>query len=283
MINLFCKRLAQTLTLVLLTSTSVVGQIAFSPTILFMSDEKPVNELLIRNVTDVPQEVEFIERFGYPVRTPSGTLEMVYDDSISAAGHGLTGMLRIFPRKALIPPRSQQIVRLQVIKNGGENDQMYWTRLGIESRAVEMRTDDLNSDKDSPTLSYLFRQNIGVYYKHGHVHTGVVFNGIEKVDDGENIRLLISASRTGNSPYLGIMTARITNSDERVVSESEQVVNLFFDSTFSVSVDREKVKPGPYKLDITFETTRGDVPEEQLVKYPIQKFSTEFFIQEQAN
>lgn len=274
--------LVQVHILMIISAASVCGQIAFSPTMLFLSEDEPVKEMLVRNVTDTPQEVVFTERFGYPRRSLSGRLEMVYDDSDSAGSHSLSGMLRIFPKKVLMPPRSQQIVRFQVLQNGAEKDRVYWTRLGIESRGAET-TEYPVTAKETPAIPYLFRQNIGVYYKYGTVDTGVRLLGIEGMMDSETVRLLISASRTGNSPFLGIMTTRLISQQGRFISEAEQVVNLFFDTTIPVSFDREQIKPGLYNVDIIFETQRADLPDEQLVKSPTQHFKRELLIKENTH
>ena len=273
---------------VMMAAIPALGQIEFSPTILMMSKDDPVQQLLISNMTNTPKEVEFVERFGYPVHSESGTLEMVYDDSISGRNYGLSGMLRIFPRKLLLPAGARQVVRVYVGHNEAAKEQMYWTRLGIESKAVQPAFEDVSAtngvaDNDSMVVSTLFRQHIGVYYKHGSVQTGVTLNDTEILYDRDEIALLISASRTGNSPFLGIMTVRLTGRNGRVVHESERVVSLFFDDTISVLIDRDDVPPGFYTMDVSFETARGDLSDEELIKSPRQQFATELIIQGQTH
>lgn len=276
----FIATCSLTILFVMVGAIPVLGQVEFSPTILMMSEDEPVMQLLISNMTNTPKEVEFVERFGYPVHSESGTMEMVYDDSISGRNYGLSGMLRIFPRKLLLPAGARQVVRVYVGHNEAAKEQMYWTRLGIESKAVPPTLDDLSAaNDDSPIVSTLFRQHIGVYYKHGSVHTGVKLNGTKTLYDRDEITLLISASRTGNSPFLGIMTVRLTGRNGRVVHESERVVSLFFDDNISVLIDRDDVPPGFYTMDVSFETTRGDLSDEQLIKSPRQQFATELTIQ----
>jgi len=264
----------------------VNAQIAFSPTILFLDEEEPVKELVVRNVTDTPQEVEFVDRFGYPTRLSSGQLKMVYDDSIKSETYSLSGKLRIFPKKILIPPQSQQIVRLKVEMQENDQDQVYWSRIGIQSSPANKTVGDkYSASAEAPAISYLFRQNMGVYYKQGTVNTGVKIQGVYVDWDvrKNHQRLLIAASRTGNSPYLGIMTVHLTNQEGRIVLKSEQVINLFFNSTFPVLIDQEAVGTGLYRVDITFETARGDIPSDQLTISPAQHYSEELFIKKQAD
>jgi len=264
--------------LFLLTATASFGQIAFSPTILYLSDQEPVKEIRLSNVSDSYMEIDITARFGYPEWTESGSLEMVYNDSISATQFGLGDRLKIYPQKAIIPPRAQQTIRLRVANESINKNRLYWTRLGIRSGAAAQPVGVTGITEQTASVTFEVQQNLGVYYKHGELSTGVTLNSVNEISRSDTLKLAVSCSRTGNSPYIGIMSVRLVNGRGLSLAESEQIVNLFFDSEIPVSLVTGELPAGQYKIEVRFETSRGDIPEGQLVSSPLQVFTREILI-----
>lgn len=258
-----------------------VAQVTFNPTVLMMGQEDPVHEIQLTNLSDQPQEVEIIEQFGYPTSDEKGKLIMVYDDSTKAAAYGFMGKLRIYPSKMIIPARSRQVVRVQVRRQEDMKDRTFWTRLGIRSQAISEEVGKVDSVGGGTRISYVIQQNMGVFYKHGDVFTGLDLKNISHQGDKDTLDLLLSVERTGNSPYLGLVQVRLQNAGGEEIAFAEKVVGIYFDAVIRLQLIAEEMLAGSYQLQTIFKTTRGDIKDEDILRAEDQIFMKKLIIEEE--
>lgn len=261
-----------------LFSFRVYAQVAFTPTVLMINDDDPIQEIRLTNTSYDPQVVEVVKNFGYPIRDNSGKLKMVYEDSSSAHRYDLGDHLRIYPSKVIIPPRSRQVIRVQVLNRNHLKNQMYWTRLGIQSRAQRKDIGETDSEWNETSISYLIKQNMGVYYRHGRVKSELQMKDISYSARNHTLSLFASLQRTGNSPFLGIATIQLKNEAGKVIGLSEMVVNIFFDTVIPFTIKAEEILEGHYTIEIKFETTRNDIDDPEQIKAAPQIFTRELKI-----
>lgn len=244
------------------------AQISISPTVIFIHDNSNVATLYIANRSDETQEVAISARFGYPDSDEDGNLVMNYADEEAEAAYGLTERLRVFPRSVRLEPGSQQMVRIQVLPESGRPDGLYWTRLSIISNTVTPDLDQERTEGIGTRISYRFDQNIGVYYRRGEVGTGLNVLSVGTERDGDELTLKPVLQRTGNSPYMGSMSAVLYNSAGQPVRESQQTFTAFFTQTRPIQIDVSGLPPGNYSVEIRFETRRRDIRPEDIVGAP---------------
>jgi hypothetical protein len=72
---------------------------------------------------------------------------------------------------------------------------------------------------------------------------------------------------TGNSPYLGSVTATLRNAQKQVLAENQQTVALYFSGKRAVELKMpDQLAPGTYEIVLTYETKRSDIPSSDLVQ-----------------
>lgn len=258
--------------MMLFISIASIAQVSIAPTAVFF-DKNGVGSLYITNNSETPQEITVGFQFGYSDQDERGTLIMVYDDTTHAATHGIKN-LSAFPRAFNLPPKTQQLVRLQV--RGGKNMSpgTYFTRIKIGSSA---QASEVGAQAEGITtrVNVKFEQVIVGFYKVGATTTGVAIEKVDAKTDSNFISIGWNYKTTGNSPYLGRVKATLKAPNGTVLVENSQSAALYFSSRRLMNFRLDEVpKPGRYELELKFETVRGDMAQEDLVQAAPYVFKT---------
>jgi hypothetical protein len=122
-------------------------------------------------------------------------------------------------------------------------------------------------------VNFKFDQVIAAFQKVGAVTTGLEFEDIKVVQSDSILRVIPAFKTTGNSPFIGSVTATLKNSQNQTLAEQGQTVALYFSGKRAVELKLpENISPGDYSLTLVYETRRGDIPSSDLVQsQPITK------------
>lgn len=262
------------ITLMLLLPYTTNAQVVFSSTVLILDDKTTVKEIRLTNLSDVPQEVEIINRFGYPVTKENGQPLIHYPTDRTDSAYSLNPYLRVYPSKVIIPARTRQIVRVQVETSEDLIDQVYWSRLGIRSRAIAEEVGNKEAYSNH-RFSYVIQQNMGVYFKKGIVHTALELDSVRFSTRNDTLHLVADVRQVGNSPYFGIATITVKNKAGDLIAETDRVISVFFESNIAATLVLPDLNEQKYVLDIRFETERADIPEQDMILANDQIFSRE--------
>ena len=251
-----------------LASFSVRAQVSLAPTTIFF-DQNGIGTLFVTNPGDTPQEINVSFLFGYPGNDDLGNLVMVYGDSLSEKQFGMGDRLRAFPRTFILAPQQQQTVRLQVRPDRSLAAGTYFTRIKVTSNAQTEDVEQTATEGVSTQVNFKFDQVIAGFNKVGAVTTGLEFTSME-TEIGDGILHIVPAYKvTGNSPYLGSVTATMRNANKEVLTEQQQTVALYFSGKRALEVKLpENLPSGTYEIVLTYETKRSDIPSTDLVQAP---------------
>lgn len=253
------------LLLFLIPYGTAMAQVGLNPTVLTIHAEQAVGQLTITNSSTEAMEVSISTEFGYPEIGPDGDLRMNYSDAEAAALYGLDSHLRIFPRQFILPAGERQIVRIQVMPMPDRSDGLYWTRVKVASNEVSRDQASLAAAGFSSRISYRIQQNIGVFYRHGQVNTGLRVDALEAAGQGDTLRIRTSMSRTGNSPYMGSLRYRLLTPSGAEVAVYERPFSVYFDRKWPIDMVLDGVPAGSYVLELTTDTRRADIPAKDIV------------------
>jgi hypothetical protein len=244
------------------------AQISIAPTTAFL-DQNGIGSLFITNPSDIAQEINVSFEFGYPGNDELGNLTMIYGDSLSEKQFGIGDRLRAFPRTFILAPQQQQTVRLQVRSDRSLNEGTYFTRIKVSSNAQTEDVEKNTSEDVSTQVNFKFDQVIAAFQQLGAVSTGLEFGNITtEISDGV-IRIIPEFKVTGNSPYLGSVTASIKDKTGKVLGKQQQTVALYFSGKRAVEMKLpENLPSGEYAVVLTYETRRSDIPSTDLVQSP---------------
>lgn len=260
--------------LMLLMPSFAEAQITFSPTILMLDDDNLVREIRLTNLSNVSQEVEIIKRFGTPFTNEDGEPGIKYVPQDTNSTFSLNPFLKVYPSKVIIPARTRQMIRVQVETPADLDEQVYWSRLGIRSRAIAEEIGD-QAEQSDQKISYVIQQNMGVYYKKGSVHTGVTIDSVTHTMKGDTLKLIANVRQQGNSPYFGIASFRLKSQEGMLIANTERVISVFFEANIAATFILPEFREGKYVLDLQFETERADISEEDIIQADDQIFTTQ--------
>ncbi|MEI7895743.1 MAG: hypothetical protein WCJ26_01810 [bacterium] len=246
--------------------TVLHAQLSISPPYVSVDGRSGVGNIYITNNSSQAQEVEISFAFGYPGSDEDGNIVMNYTDSAAYAIYAMDPVVRAFPRTFILPPNQQRTVRVQVKPSAGMKDGFYFTRAKILAKPQTAEVAKPVSEGISTKISFNFEQVIPAFYKRGKVTTGLK---IESVDVAQKDTMLIiktNLSRTGEAPFIGSMTAKLLDAKGKVIATSQSSTTAYFKVLRRLDLDIAKVAKGSYKLDVIFETKRGDMAVADLVQ-----------------
>lgn len=245
------------------------AQVSIAPSTVFIDDQTNIGTVYVSNRSDDPQEVSIDFAFGYPASDEEGNLVMTYEDSLAYARYAINEWVRAFPRSFVLGPRQQQTVRFQVRPQPQAEDGVYWTRVRFLASPQEAEIDMTTEEEGITTrISFRFEQIIAAFYKKGQTTTGINVKEIGVRHEEDRVLLLPRLERTGNSPFIGSMRANLYDMEGNLVAERQTTTTAYFEEVRRIAIDTSEIPPGEYRVELTFETRRGDISPTDLVQAP---------------
>ncbi len=244
------------------------GQIILAPSFVFIDENSGIGNLFVSNNGIESQEVAITFRFGYPGCDADGNQVMNYSDSEACRQYGLDSVIRAFPRTFILPGKSHQTVRIQVIPGKIRHDGFYYTRMKVLSKPQAPELAREPEEGISASISLNFEQVTAVFYRRGRVTTGLVIQKLDISQDDKKLVLRPHLQRTGNAPFLGTMAAQLRDDHSRIVAEAQNTTTAYFDVIRRMDIDIGNVQPGNYTLELSFESRRNDMQASDLIQSP---------------
>ncbi|WP_026952222.1 fimbrial biogenesis chaperone [Algoriphagus mannitolivorans] len=245
---------------------NVQAQISLAPTTVFI-DQNGVGTLFVTNPGNVPQEISIGFEFGYPGNDELGNLKMVYGDSVRALQNGFGDRVRAFPRTFILAPQQQQTIRLQVRPDRSASAGTYFTRIKITSNPQTPDIEQTNTDEVTTQVNFQFDQIIAAFQKVGQTSTGLEIGEVKILLNENKFRAIPEFKVTGNSPFIGSVTASVKNSQGEVIKEIQQTVALYYSGLRAVEIELtpDQVATAS-QIELKYETKRADIPSGDLVQ-----------------
>jgi hypothetical protein len=243
------------------------AQISVSPPALFMNSNNRFGTFIVENKTGEPQEVSVKFRFGYPASDSIGNLSMQYEDTITEAQCSLTGWIKGFPRKFILMPGAQQIIRLTTQPPPDLSDGTYWSRIITSAQPQAKRIDTVRTGITTQ-INIVFEQITTVLYGKGTLNTSIEIKDPFIVEDSASIRLVWKTEKNGNTPYFGTAQVKVFDEIGNVVDETIEILGIYATMNKKASFDRNKLKPGKYVAEIKFITERNDIASDNIIQLP---------------
>jgi len=260
------------LILILLSVFSLIGvlksQISLAPSFVYIDKNSGVGNLYVSNNSQNVYEVTVNFAFGYPGSDANGELVMNYDDSTAYKQYALDKMIRAFPRTFSLKGGEQRTVRIQVIPSERRKEGFYFTRMKVMAKPQMAEVTDTVKVGIGTKINFNFEQITAIFYHKGNVSTGLTVKKLAVLQKDGNLELRPQLVRTGNAPFIGSMFAKLKDGQGKVVAESQSTTTAYFDVIRHIDIKLDKVNPGIYTLELSFETRRNDMIAEDLVQSP---------------
>lgn len=254
--------------LILMLTLSYFGlyaQLAISPPYVTVDGKSGIGNIYVTNNSTQPQEVEISFAFGYPGSDSEGNMLMNYSDSVAFEQYALDPVIRAFPRTFILPVNQQRTIRVQVKPSVGMKDGFYFTRAKILAKPQSTEVSKPVTEGISTKITFNFEQVIPAFYKRGKVTTGLKIGKIDATQKDSILVILTQLERLGDAPFIGSINAKLKDAEGKVVVIAESSTTAYFKVLRRIDLNVTKVTPGAYKLELTFETKRGDMATADLV------------------
>ncbi|TAL69889.1 MAG: hypothetical protein EPN82_04535 [Bacteroidetes bacterium] len=254
--------------LLLLSAGVIYAQVAIYPPAVFIDAKTRSGSMTVLNQGDDPKEIDIEPKFGYMAYDSNGNVFTQYKDSVAESSNSVIPYLTIFPKKFVLQPKKDQVIRFLIKNIGKIPDGMYYTRIATTSKDVQKQIDTTNlGDKVKIGLSFKFVFMTVLFFEKGSLNTKVDITSLTTGTDSTHIRLNFSFVRDGNAPFLGTAKLKITNSEGDEVENREDKIPLYFSATRAFPVSKDKLKPGKYKAELTLTSDQPDIPDEMRVPF----------------
>jgi hypothetical protein len=253
------------LAVALATAAPAHAQVSVAPTILFTSDQEPFGTFVVNNASDLPQEIVIEFRFGYPKSDASGNSVMEYDDVAAAERFGLDAWVQAFPRRFVLAPGQNQVVRMAVRPPPGLEDGTYWTRLITTTTPQGDALDTTINGVAARIVTRLQHVTTLVYGTGGLTSSIQVGELTAQSGPDRGSLLVVPLQRAGNTPFLGWLVAEIRDESGRLVTTSERAIAVYFDAVEQLTFDPGALPAGLFDVTVTIRPGRPDVPPEHVV------------------
>jgi len=244
------------------------AQISLAPSFVFIDENSGVGNLYVSNNSDKPYEMTIAFAFGYPDSDAEGSLVMNYNDSIAYTLFALDSMIRAFPRSFILAGGEQRTVRIQVIPNQRRKEGYFYTRMKVLAKPQAPEVTQENNEEIGTRITFNFEQITAVFYRRGEVSTGLKIKKVQVDQVDSTLIVLPHLEKLGNAPFLGQVTALLKDLSGNILAETQNTTTAYFDVIRRLELNIAGVKPGNYRLELTFETRRNDMAAGDLVQAP---------------
>ncbi len=240
--------------------------ILVAPTAVFIDHRSRSGEVYLVNRGNDPEEVSVELKFGYPDADSTGDVYIHFFDSLPAGAPSAAGWVRAYPRRVVVPPGAQQLVRLMATPPAGLPDGEYWSRIVITSRQAAPAVQVTDSGVRAQ-INVEMRTVISLMYRKGEVQTGLVLNDFRAELRGDSLVVWMDLARSGNAAWLG--TARVSLAGDGVAQQDwDTQLAVYAPLRRRLAFAVGTLRPGGYSARLLLSTARDDIPQASILPAP---------------
>jgi len=240
-----------------------------APTVVFLSDQKRTDRIIVQNPSNKPAEVTIRFSFGLPLTDSLGNVKVELQDSLITDPKSATDWIQACPRKVIVPALGSQTIRLVARPPQDLPDGEYWTRIVVSSKEGEQATlANENPDGISTQLNLIMQMAIMIKYRTGELVSEIELVDAKASSNDDQIAVLLDLNNKGNVSYMGILEGRLVDADGKEISTNKVNLAVYRDMRRRLDF----IRPGeefksPYKVELFITPDgRNDVPPEDMVK-----------------
>lgn len=208
-------------------ASAVVRAVSVSPMSVFLDHRARTGTLTLYNPNPLPEEIEIGFAFGYPVSDSAGEVTVPLHESAPAGEPSAMEWLRAFPRRLVLEPGRQQVVRILAQPPADLPDGEYWSRVLVTATGGRPPVEQQVEPDVRVAISMRTIVVASLNYRKGRLTTGVAVRMAEAERVGDSLRITLDLERTGEAAYLGRVQLELLNAAGRVVGREEDVVSVY--------------------------------------------------------
>ncbi|HEX6134111.1 MAG TPA: hypothetical protein VFZ24_09110 [Longimicrobiales bacterium] len=249
----------------LLSGAAALRAVSVSPMSIFMSHSNRTGTITLYNPNPLPEEIEVSFAFGYPQSDSAGEVSVPLAEIAPAGEPSAVSWLRAFPRRLVLQPGQQQVVRILAQPPADLPDGEYWSRVLIVATGGRPPVEQQVQPDVRVAISMRTIIVASLNYRKGRLSTGIAVTGAEAVRTAAGIQFTLDMERQGAAAYLGRIRVELLDGDGRVLHEEEDVVSVYR------MLRRRFTVPGGAnvaRVRYTLETERPELGQSNIISAP---------------
>ncbi len=239
---------------------SLIEAIYVTPHAVFMDDQTRSAQVTIGNSGDLPEEATIELQFGFPDTDSNGTPFIRFVEDPGSQFPSAAEWIRAFPRRVLLPPGDQQVVRLLATPPDDLPDGEYWTRMIITARGAQVSVATADTAVRAG-VALVIRLITSITYRKGEVTTGVTVRELTATPHSDSVVVWLAAAREGNGAYLGTAHFELVNADRQTVGEWPTPLAIYYPINRRFVLPTGPLASGSYVLRLRLDSERPDLPD----------------------
>jgi P pilus assembly chaperone PapD len=239
--------------------------VSVSPMSLFMDHRTRTAAITLYNPNPLPEEIDISFAFGYPQSDSLGEVTVPLSEQGPPGEPSAVEWLRAFPRRLVLEPGRQQVVRILAQPPADLPDGEYWSRVLITATGGRPPIEQQVQPDVRVAISMRTIIVASLNYRKGSLTTGVTVRSATAVRTRDGAQLTLDLERTGSAAYLGRIRVQALGADGRVIAEEEDVVSVYRQLRRRfVFTDLPAVAAVRYTLD----TDRPELGQSNIIRAP---------------
>ena len=201
--------------------------VSVSPMSVFMTHSNRTATMTLYNPNPLPEEIEISFAFGYPQSDSTGSVTVPLSDAAPAGEPSAVPWLRAFPRRLVLQPGQQQVVRIMAQPPADVADGEYWSRILVTATGGRPPVEQQVQPDVRVAITMRTIVVASLNYRKGQLTTGVQMTAASAERTPEGVQVTLDMERTGDAAYLGRIRLQMLDAGGQVVHEEEDYLSVY--------------------------------------------------------
>lgn len=211
----------------LCAGAAALRAVSVSPMSVFMSHTNRTGTITLYNPNPLPEEIEISFAFGYPQSDSAGDVTVPLSETAPAGEPSAVPWLRAFPRRLVLQPGQQQVVRILAQPPAGIDDGEYWSRVLVIATGGRPPVEQQVQPDVRVAISMRTIIVASLNYRKGRLTTGITMTNASAVRTANGLDVTLDMARQGEAAYLGRIRVELLDAGGAVVHEEEDIVSVY--------------------------------------------------------
>jgi P pilus assembly chaperone PapD len=213
-------------------STLTAGAVALravsvSPMSVFMTHTNRTATMTLYNPNPLPEEIEISFAFGYPQSDSAGDVSVPLSEVAPAGEPSAVPWLRAFPRRLVLQPGQQQVVRIMAQPPAGIADGEYWSRVLVTATGGRPPVEQQVQPDVRVAISMRTIIVASLNYRKGQLSTGIEMTAASAQRTAAGLQVTLDMARRGEAAYLGSIHLELLDAAGTVVHEEDDIMSVY--------------------------------------------------------